>query len=234
MSEIDSSSSSDEEVSLTAKKSAKRIVNWASDSESQSDGEVETSDDEVNELDSTLVPNRSDDSVGLQAAKQSNSFQIFKEKLTGMVNEHKACLKRMRVEERADNEEFFALVSYSLTGELPTADNSTSYPPVVFNGINLMQIPAGASASKFGRNLGAVMYGKNEECKLQNLIIGAQRRRKDTRTQVPESERELFELVVRRKYPKFPETAYRDARHAANQMGLDMKYKYNKENVTDR
>ena len=138
----------------------------------------------------------------------------------------------MRVEKRADNEDFFALVSYSLPGELPTADNSTCYPPVVFNGINLMQIPVGVSASKFGRNLGAVMYGKNEECKLQNLIIGAQKRRKDTRT--PEAERELLELVVRRKYPKFPETAYRDAHHAANQMGLDMKYRYNKVNVTDR
>ena len=58
MSDIDSSSSSDEEITVNAKKSAKRIVNWASDSESQSDGEIETSDDEVNELDSTLVPNR--------------------------------------------------------------------------------------------------------------------------------------------------------------------------------
>ena len=225
MSDVDESSSSDEEITITGKKSAKRNVNWASDSESQSDGEIETSDDEVNKLDSTLVPSRSDDSARLPA-NQGCSFQIFKDKLTRMVNEYKACLKRMRVEERADNEEFFALVSYSLTGELPTADNSTSYAPVVFNGINLMQIPAGASASKFGRNLGSVMYVRNEECQLQNFIIVAQRRRKDTRTQVPEAEKELFELVVRRKYPKFPETAYKDACHAANQMGLDMKYRY--------
>ena len=116
MSDVDESSSSDEEITITAKKTAKRNVNWASDSESQSDGEIETSDDEVNELDSTLVPSRSDDSARLPA-NQGFGFQIFKDKLTRMVNEHKACLKRMRVEERADNEEFFALVSYSLTGE---------------------------------------------------------------------------------------------------------------------
>ena len=69
------------------------------------------------------------------------------------------------------------------------------------------------------------MYGKGEECKLQNCIIGAQRRRKDVRLPVDEEERAKFELVVRRNYLKFPEAAYNDARHAANQMGLGIKLK---------
>ena len=80
-----------------------------------------------------------------------------------MVEEHKDCLKRLRQKERADNDEFFALVSYNQTGELPSADNTTHYPPVIHNGINLMQIPAGASAAKFGRHLGGIMYGKDED-----------------------------------------------------------------------
>ena len=130
----------------------------------------------------------------------ADTFNVFKNKLTQMVAEHKACLRRMREQERADNEEFFALAMYQQTGELPSADNTTNYPPVMHDGINFMQIPAGASAAKFGRHLGCAMYGKNEDCQLQSLIIGAQRQRKDIRTQVPEDERAKFELVLHRKY----------------------------------
>ena len=75
------------------------------------------------------------------------------------------------------------------------------------------------------------MYGKDEDCKLQKFIIGPRRLRKDTRTPVPETERESFELVVCRKYPKFPETAYNEARHGANQMGLDIKYRKEKQSL---
>ena len=88
-----------------------------------------------------------------------------------------------------------------------------------------MQISAGHSAAKFERHLGCAMYGNVDEFMLQKLMLGSHRRRKDTRTPVPEEERAKFELVVWRKYPKFPEAAYKDARHAANQMGLDIKLK---------
>ena len=113
-----------------------------------------------------------------------------------MVAEHKACLKRMREQERADNDEFFALAMYQQIGELPSAENTTNYPPVMHDGINLMQIPAGASAAKFCRHLGCAIYGKNEDCHLQSFIIGEQHQRKDVRTQVPEDERGKFKLDV--------------------------------------
>ena len=119
----------------------------------------------------------------------------------------------------------FSLSRHQTTGELPSADNTTVYLPVMHEGINLMQVPAGSSAAKFWRHLGCAMYGKGEQCKLQSLIIGTHRRRKDFRIPVPEDERAKFELLVRRKYPKFPEAAYKDAHHAANQMGLGIKLK---------
>ena len=232
MCDQDLNSSSDEEWPPKTKKRVKSTVTWASDSESNTETEVdpETSDEDLGD-DTTVMPeNISLTEVTSEKVVPADTFNVFKNKLTQMVAEHKACLRRMREQERADNEEFFALAMYQQTGELPSADNTTNYPPVMRDGINLMQIPAGASAAKFGRHLGCAMYGKNEDCQLQSLIIGAQRQRKDIRTQVPEDERAKFELVVHRKYPKFPETAYKDARRAANQMGLDFKLRYNKNN----
>ena len=234
MSYSDSNSSSDDEVTLK-RKITKRSVNWAPENKMASDSETDsdTSDGDVDALDTTIMPAKSSTcSRESSVLVQSSNFKVFKAKLYRMVEEHKDCLKRLPQKERADNKEFFALVSYNQTGELPSADNTTHYPPVIHNGINLMQIHAGASAAKFGRHLGGIMHGKDEDCKLQKFIIGAQRLRKDTRTPVPGTERESFELVVRRKYPKFQETAYNEARHGANQMGLDIKYRKEKQSVS--
>ena len=196
-----------------------------SDSESNTETEAdpETSDEDLGDCTTLMPENISLPEVTSDKVVPVDTFHVFKNKLTQMVVEHKACLKRMREEERADNEEFFALAMYQQTGEFPSADNTTNYPPVMHDGINLMQIPAGASAANFGRDIGCARYGKNEDCQLQSFIIGAQRQRKDIRTQFPEDEREKFELVVHRKCPKFPATAYKDARRAANRTELDFK-----------
>ena len=98
-----------------------------------------------------------------------DTFHVFKNKLTQMVAEHKACLKRKREKEQAENEKFFALAMYQQTSELPSADNTTNYPPVMHDGINLMQIPAGARAAKFGRHLGCAVRTKVVSCKLSSL-----------------------------------------------------------------
>ena len=221
MSFLENSSSEDEQP-VAKRKSVEKRDNGPLDSDSDSDFDLEMGSDEA---ETTLVPSNPNLLDRSQSSGNAGQIAAFKQKLSGMVNEHKSCLKRLRQEDRANNEEFFALVTYHKTGELPAADNTTAYEPVIHEGINLMLVPAGASAAKFGRHLACAMYGKGEECKLQNYIIGAQRRRKDVRLPVDEEERAKFELVVRRKYPKFPEAAYKDARHAANQMGLDIKLK---------
>ena len=228
MSANTSLSSSDGDEEIVCKRSGTQKFNsWPSDSETES----EVQSDSSCEAECTLVPSSSSSSVQTACRLGKSSFEAFEKKLSGMVAEHKSCLKKLRQEERANNEEFFALITYRKTGELPSSDNTTVYLPVIHEGINLMQIPAGHSAAKFGRHLGCAMYGKGDQCMLQNLMIGSHRRRKDTRTPVPEEERAKFELVVRRKYPKFPEAAYKDARHAANQMGLDIKLKVLKGNA---
>ena len=220
MLEMSSCESSSEEDQIVLKKRTKIVSNVLSESEAED--QMESSDDKTetsNDLQSSILNKQDQDNV------KNEDFEAFKRNLSRMVDEHKMSLKKLRQEERANDEEFFALVTYQNTGELPSADNTTVYLPVMHEGINLMQVPAGSSAAKFGRHLGCAMYGKGELCKLQSLIIGAHRRRKDIRTPVPEDERAKFELVVRRKYPKFPEAAYKDARHAANQLGLDIKLK---------
>ena len=161
---------------------------------------------------------------------ESGVYNNIKAKLDQMVKEHKATLERMREKERANNEEMFALITYRKSGDPASADNITKHPPVMHEGINLMQIPAGHSASKIGRHLAGAMFGNDEDCKLIGYIIGLKRRRKDNRIPVPEDERAKFEVVVRSKYPKYHETAYNEARHAANQMGLDIKLKVIRKN----
>ena len=209
MCDQDLNSSSDEEWPPKPKKRVKSPVTWASDIESNTETEAdpETSDEDLGDCTTVMPENISLPEVTSDKVVPVDTFHVFKNKLNQMVAEHKACLKRMREQERADNDEFFALAMYQQTGELPSADNTTNYPTVMHDGINLMQIPAGASAAKLGRHLGCAMYGKNEDCQLQSFIIGAQRQRKDIWTQFSEDERAKFELVVHRKYPKFPETA---------------------------
>ena len=220
MLEMSSCESSSEEDQIVLKKRTKFVSNVLSESEAE--GKMESSDDktETSRESQNSISNKQD-----QDNVKDEEFKAFKRNLSRMVDEHKMSLKKLRQEERANDEEFFALVTYKKTGELPSADNTTVYLPVMHEGINLMQVPADSSASKFGRDLRCAMYGKVEQCKLQSLIIGAHRRRKEVRTPMPEDERAKFEHVVRRKYPKFSKAAYKDASHAANQMGLDIKLK---------
>ena len=140
MSYSHSNSSSDDEVTL--KRKIPKSVNWSPENQMASDNETgsDTSDDDDDALDTTIMPASSSTcSRKSSVLVQNSNFNVFKEKLCRMVEEHKDCLKRLRQKERADNEEFFALVSYNQTGELPSADNTNHYPLVIHNGINLMQ-----------------------------------------------------------------------------------------------
>ena len=97
-----------------------------------------------------LLPSSSGSSVHIPRNFGKSCFEAFENKLSGMGAEHKSCLKKLRQEERANNEAFFALVTYQKTRELPSSDNTTVYLPVIHGGINLKQIPAKHSAAKLG------------------------------------------------------------------------------------
>ena len=158
------------------KKRTKIVLNVLSEIEAED--QMESNDDETetsSDLQSSILTKQAQDYV------KNEDFNAFKRNFSRMVDEHKMSSKKLRQEERANDEDFFALVTYQKTDELPCADNTTVYLPVMHEGINLMQVPAGSSAAKFGRHLGCAMYGKGEQCKLQSLIIGAHRRRKDIR-----------------------------------------------------
>ena len=149
MSFLENSSSEDEQP-VAKRKSVEKRDNWPLDSGSDSDFDLEMSSDEA---ETTLVPSNPNLLDRSQRSGNADQIAAFKQKLSRMVNKHKSCLKRLRQEDRANNEDFFALVTYHKTGELPAADNTTAYEPVIHEGINLMLVPAGASAAKFGRHL---------------------------------------------------------------------------------
>ena len=159
MSSCESSSVEDQ---IVLKKRTKFVSNVLSESEAED--QMKSSDDETEtrrESRSSILNKQGQDYV------ENEEFETFKRNLSRKVDEHKMSLKKLRPEERANDEEFFALVTYQKTSVLPPADNTTVYLPVMHEGINLMQVPVGSSAAKFGRQLGCVMYGKCDQCKLQ-------------------------------------------------------------------
>ena len=133
MLEMSSCESSSEEDQIVLKKRTKIVSNVLSESEAED--QMESSDDETetsSDLQSSILNKQEQDNV------KNEDFKAFKRNLSRMVDEHKMSLKKLRQEERANDEEFFALVTYQKTGELPSADNTTVYLPVMHEGINLM------------------------------------------------------------------------------------------------
>ena len=145
MLEMSSCEISSEEDQIVLKKRSKFVSNVLSESEAED--QMESSDDKTEtsrESQSSILNKQDQDNVKMKNLKPSNVICL--EWLMSI----KLSLKKLRQEENANGEEFFAFVTYQ-------------------------KVPAGRSAAKFGRHLGCAMYGKGEQFKLQSLIIGAHR-----------------------------------------------------------
>ena len=100
MLEMSSCESSSEEDQIVLK-SAEIVSNVLSESEAED--QMESSDDETessSDLQSSILNKQDQDNV------KNEDFKAFKRNLSRMVDEHKMSLKKLRQEERANDEEF--------------------------------------------------------------------------------------------------------------------------------
>ena len=141
-----------------------------------------------------------------------------------MIESHKVKLKKLREKVKADNIEFLFVVRSELNeGQL--AMNNEDAIPVHFKGEDLMKMIAGPDPAHFGRELAKKLFGKDENCLLIHSMIGHERCRANARERIESSLEQMFERVVKQKYPREPDYCLREARAAANQLGLDYKKK---------
>ena len=89
-------------------------------------------------------------------------FENMKKKINMKIEEHKSSLKRLRDEEKANNEEWLRILNSVVKGREPDSDNSTEHPPIMWGGDNLMEIFAGPEPSKFGRKIAVSLFGGRE------------------------------------------------------------------------
>ena len=179
-------------------------------------------------LNDTLpTPNTSQVEPTLSATstpKPLDNLASLERRLEALIKQHKFRLKQVRQEMKADNTEFLNVVQSELSGEAIGANNSDA-EPVMHKGRNLMTLCAGPDPSQFGRELAKAIFGQDKNCFLINFMIGSERCKGNARPRVELQLERLFTTVVRRKYPSEPEFCLREARVAANQLGLDYKKK---------
>ena len=164
--------------------------------------------------------------------KQQDQLTNLSNRLDSLIKQHKFRLKQVRQEMKADNIEFLNVVQSELSGERVRADNESD-ETVMHNNVNLMAIAAGPDPSQFGRELAKAIFGENDKCMLINYMIGNERCKMNSRPRVDFGLERLFATVVRKKYPREPEFCLREARVAANQLGLDYKKKVMKAAVLE-
>ena len=120
-------------------------------------------------------------------------FEDMKRKVNEKLVEHKSQLKRLRDEEKANNEEWLSVLSVVLSGKKPDIDNITDRNAMMWGDLNLLEVLAGPEPSKFGSKLAVAMFGSKEACLLKTHIIGPVRNRKETREPINEEHRKTFE-----------------------------------------
>ena len=125
---------------------------------------------------------------------------------------------------KTDNAEFLSVVASELSGEPLSADN-WSNEQVVFKGRNLKSIVATSVPCQFGCDSARAFFGEENYCALINYMIGKERCITNSRPCVDLQLEKLFGKTIRLKYPREPEYCLREARIAANQLGLDYKKK---------
>ena len=106
MLEMSSCESSSEEDQTVLKKRTKIVSNVLSESEAED--QMESSGDETetsSELQSSILNKQDQDNVKIE------DFKAFKRNLSRKVDEHKMSLQKFRQEQRANDEEFFALTT---------------------------------------------------------------------------------------------------------------------------
>ena len=172
--------SEEDDVLVFSRKNRKKLL--STDSEESTAG-----------YDETIVP---EDAEAVTTSTPLNDCPTI-DALMNSVNEslecHRSEMKKLRNEERANNEEFLSVLHVLLTGENENLENSDDAEPILWKGENLMSLYAGPEPSKFGRKLGMKMFGEKEFSLLKTHIIGPVRNRKDTRNAVPEDQRKIFE-----------------------------------------
>ena len=104
---------------------------------------------------------------------------------------HKENLKNSRRQEKASNAEFLNSVILMTRREEVLVDNREDLA-VMIKGENLLELQAGHEPSKFGRELARKIFGKKNNCKLQEKMLGPGRRMSDQRGRVDEHVEKIF------------------------------------------
>ena len=120
-------------------------------------------------------------------------FENMKKKINMKIEENKSSSKRLRDEEKANNEERLRNLNSVVKGREPDSDNSTEHPTIKWGDDNLLEIFAGTEQSKFGRKIAVSMFGGRETSLLKTHIIGPVGNRKETRIPIVEEHRKVFE-----------------------------------------
>ena len=202
----------------------KRLI---SSSESESDGEI--ADSQVHnigpesqcqsyvctqEINSTLpTPNKTLAPLTSMTStpKRTDKLMQLEVRLDTHIEAHKNRLRQLRHELKADNAEFLSVVEGELYGR-QVAYSNENVKAVIHNGRNLLDIVAVSDPCRFGCDLAKAIFGEDEDCLLQNYMIGQQRSKMNSRPRVELSLE--FTTVVRQKYPKEPDYCFREARAA--------------------
>ena len=129
--------------------------------------------------------------------KGNQLIDSFNANLDEILVKHRACLKEIRRKEKASNIEFLSSVRYLILGEVLTVDNSSLFPEVIVNGLNLMTLQAGPEPSKFGRELAKKVFGEGEDCVLIGQMIGQGRKVSDVQIRVELHLEKAFEGLTR-------------------------------------
>ena len=172
--------SEEDDVLVFSRKSKKRLL--STDSEESTAG-----------YDETIIPEDAEAVATSTPLNDCPTIDALKNSVNESLECHRSEMKKLRNEERANNEEFLSVLHVLLTGENEIHENNDDGEPILWKGENLMSLYAGPEPSKFGRKLGMKMFGEKEFSLLKTHIIGPVRNRKDTRSAVPEDQRKIFE-----------------------------------------
>ena len=162
--------------------------------------------------------------IATSTLKPLDNLARLERRLEALIKQHKFRLKQVRQEMKADKTEFLNVVQSELSGEAIRANNSDA-EALMHKGRNLMTICAGPDPSQFGRELAKAIFGEDKNYFLINFMTGCERSKANARPRIELQLERLFNTVVRRKYPSEPKFCLREARVAANQLGLDYKKK---------
>ena len=110
---------------------------------------------------------------------KKQEFENFKMRINDCIVSHKEKLKRIRDEEKANNEEMINVLNVVMKGKEPNVDNVSNHEAIMWNGKNLLELFAGPEPSRFGRQLAVKMWGSRKESLLKTKMIGPVRCRKE-------------------------------------------------------